>query len=334
MLAFPCSEGITSWSASRLGRKESRIEEETANQPVSTGIQGLDDILRGGLTAGKMYLLSGVPGSGKTTSALQFLEEGGRKGESCLYIAVATTPDEILETAEGLGIRLDPEFLSIHLLAISTEILEGPEKRIFHSSEMELSGAIQDILAAVKRVKPRRLVIDSLSDLRLVAEDMVSYRRLVLALRREFSAGDCTVLMTNHGAVDEMDLHLETIAYGVIHLEQVVHSYGKLTRRLLVKKCRGKAYRSGWHDFTISHGGVHVFPTLVPGEHKQVKRRELVPSGNDQLDALLCGGLNRGSSTAIIGASGTGKTTLANLFAVAAAGRGERAVIYLFDETD
>lgn len=310
------------------------MDEKPAMEMVSTGIPGLDDILRWGLTGGKMYLISGTPGSGKTTSALQFLEEGIRRGEPCLYVAVATTPDEILEIAGGLGISLNPKFFNFHLVAISPEILEGPENRIFHSSERELSGTLQDILAEVKRVKPRRLVIDSLSDLRLVVEDMVSYRRLILALRQQFGAGECTVFMTNHGLIDEMDQHLETIAYGVIYLDQVVHTYGKVTRRLLVKKCRGKDYRSGWHDFTIGHGGVRVFPTLVPAEHKQMKRRELVSSGNEQLDALLCGGLNRGSSTAIIGASGTGKTTLANLYAVAAAGRGERAVIYLFDETD
>lgn len=310
------------------------MEGRISLEVMPTGIPGLDDILRGGLAAGKIYLLSGAPGSGKTTFCLQFIEEGIKRGERCLYVAVATTPKEIDEAAESFDIDLDSECFSIHTVTISPEIIEGPERMIFHSSDMELSSAMQGILAEVKRVKPRRLVIDSLSDLRLIAEDMVSYRRMVLALRNEFSDGDSTVLMTNPRSLDEMDHHLETIAHGVIYLKQVVHNYGRVTRRLLIKKFRGKDYRTGWHDFSMGQRGISVFPTLIPGEHKQKKSRELMPSGNSQLDALFCGGLNRGSSAAIIGASGTGKSTLASLFAVASARRGERAVIYLFDETD
>ena len=310
------------------------MAEKTSAELLPTGIPGFDDILRGGLVAGKMYLVSGGPGTGKTTLSLQFIEEGIKRREHCLYVTVGVTSDEILETAHAVGIALDTEFITFHTVEISREILDEPERRIFHSSEMELSGVMKEILAEVQRVKPKRLVIDALSDLQLLAEDLLSYRRLILAMHREFSEGNCTVLILNHEKSSEVDLHLETLCHGVINLQQVVHGYGPSHRKLLVLKYRGRAYRSGWHDFAFGRGGIRLFPTLVPGEHKQAKHRELVSSGNAELDALLCGGLNRGSSTALIGASGTGKTSLANLYVVAAARRGEYAVVYLFDESE
>jgi len=308
------------------------MEENSHPELLTTGIPGFDKIVRGGLTAGRMYLLSGSPGTGKTTFSLQFIAEGIKMGERCLYIAVAGAGEDLCALAKAAGIFLDPELLTLHTVQINADILEGPEQRIFHSSEAELPAAMKDLLAEVKRVKPTRMVIDSLSDLRLLAEEQVSYRRLVLAMRREFGTGESTVLITNN--TDEPDPHLETICHGVIRLEQAVPEYGPVRRRLLVLKLRGRAYRSGWHDFKIVREGLRVFPTLVVGEARQQRQRELVSSGHQRLDLFLGGGVNRGSTTAIIGASGTGKTTLANQFVVAAAQRGEHVAVYLFNETE
>ncbi len=194
---------------------------------------------------------------------------------------------------------------------------------------------MKDLLAEIKRVNPQRLVMDSLSDLRLIAEDLTTFRRLILAMRREFGGGECTVLLTNNIGQSEIDSHLETICHGVIRLEQVVLGYGPVRRRLLVLKLRGRAYRSGWHDFRIVTGGIRVFPALIAGEQVwQKKHRELASSGNERLDLLFGGGVDRGTTTAIIGASGTGKTTVANQCVVAAAQRGETVAVYLFEETE
>lgn len=302
---------------------------------VSTGIPGLDDILRGGLTAGKMHIISGSPGTGKTTFALHFIAEGVRRGERCLYITVGGAENDFRDLAQAGGIVLDPDLFSIFGVKISEEILEGPEQRIFHPAESEPAEAMKELLAEAARVKPARLVIDSLSDLRALSDDPTIYRRLVLAMRQQFSVEKCTVLITNniHPTPSEMDLHLQTVSQGVIYLEQVVAGYGPVRRRLLVVKIRGRAYRSGWHDFRIVTGGIEAFPTLIAHEHAQEAPRRQVPSGNANLDHLFGGGLDQGSAVAIIGASGTGKTTLANQYVVAAAKRGEYSVVYLFEET-
>ena len=307
--------------------------EEKTSESISTGITGLDDVLLGGLTPKKMYLLSGTPGTGKTTFALQFIAEGIRNGERCLYVSVGLGGEDFVTLAKAAGIDLDPELFTLHTVKINEEILEGPEQRIFHPAEVEPAGEMTNILAEVSRVKPNRLVIDSLSDLRLVAEDQVNFRRLVLAMRRQFSAEECTVLIANNFGQSEIDSHLETICHGVIRLEQVVLGYGPVRRRLLVVKLRGRAYRSGWHDFRIVTGGLQLYPVLIPREHAEKVSKGMVLSGNNRLDLLFGGGVNRGSTTAIIGASGTGKTTLSNQYIVTAAKRGEHVAVYLFDET-
>lgn len=303
---------------------------------VPTGIPALDDVLHGGLTAGRMHLISGRPGTGKTTFSLHFIGDGIARGEHCLYISVAGSEREFVALAAASGVTLDPALFSFHTLQIGPEVLEGPERRIFHSAEMEPSSVIKDLFAEIERQNPKRLVIDSLSDLRLLMEDDTMYRRLVLALRQEFDKGRCTVLITNNTNTHQsnLDLNLETICHGVINLEQVVLGFGPVRRRLIVQKMRGRSYRSGWHDFRIVSEGIEVFTTLIAGEHRQKAPRELVSSDNEQLDLLLGGGLERGSTVVLIGASGTGKTTIANQFVVAAATRGEKAAVYLFDETE
>lgn len=311
------------------------MEEINVPKLLPTGIPGLDLTLRGGLRAGKMYLLSGTPGTGKTTFSLQYIAEGIRRGERCLYIAVSGGVEDLADLAEATGIFLDPTLFSAHSVEITGEVIEGPEQRIFHSAEMEPSGAIKDLLAEIRRVKPQRLVIDSLSDLRLLSEDLISFRRFILAARREFSSQECTVLFTNNVGQSELDSHMETICHGVIRLEQAALGYGPVRRRLLVLKMRGRGYRSGWHDFTIRQGGIRVFPNLaIDPIRSQKTQREVVSTGNEQLDLLFGGGIDLGTTAAIIGASGTGKTTLANLFVFAGAKRGESAVVYLFEETE
>lgn len=302
---------------------------------LPTGIPGLDDTLRGGLRTGKMYLLSGAPGTGKTTFSLQFIAEGIRRGERCLYIAVSGGVEDLADMAEAAGIYLDPALYTGHAVEITGEIMEGPAQRIFHSAEMEPSGAMKELLEQVRRVQPQRLVIDSLSDLRLLSEDLVSFRRFVLATRREFDSQECTVLFTNNVGQSEFDAHMETICHGVIRLEQAALGYGPVRRRLLVLKLRGRGYRSGWHDYTITQAGIRVFPSLtVDPLRSQKSQREIVPTGNEQLDLLLGGGIDRGTTAAVIGASGTGKTTLTNLCIFSGAKRGEPAVVYLFEETE
>ena len=311
------------------------MDEKNSAELVPTGIHGLDDILHGGLTAGKMYLLSGTPGTGKTTFSLQFIAEGIKRGERCLYIAVGSGGEDLVALAKTGGIFLDPALFNIHPVEISGEILKGPEHRVFHPAETEPAAAMTDLFAAIKRVNPQRLVMDSLSDLRLIAENLTGFRRLILALRREFGGGECTVLLTNNIGQSEIDAHLETICHGVIRLEQMVLAYGPVRRRLLVSKLRGRDYRSGWHDFRIIKAGLRVFPSLVAGEQVwQKKERNVASTGNERLDLLFGGGVDRGTTTAIIGASGTGKTTMANQFVVAAAQRGETVAVYLFEETE
>jgi circadian clock protein KaiC len=311
------------------------MEEGTSPELLPTGVAGLDDILHGGLTSGKVHLLSGGPGTGKTTFSLHFLAEGIRRGERCLYITVGGAGEEFVELAKAGGILLDPAFVSLHSVQITGEILQGPEQRIFRSGETEPAEALKDILAEFQRVKPRRLVIDSLSDLRLLAEDEMSYRRMLLALRQAFEASECAVVLIYNTDVDrtEVDMHLETMCHGVIRLEQVVLGFGPVRRRLLVLKMRGRDYRSGWHDFRIVTGGIRVFPTLTAGEHSHRAQKGLISSGDANLDLLFGGGLDRGSVVAIMGASGTGKTTTANQYVADAAKNGEHVAVYLFDET-
>ncbi|MBJ6751235.1 ATPase domain-containing protein [Geomonas anaerohicana] len=311
------------------------MEEKTSSEVVSTGVAGFDDILHGGLTAGKMHLLSGAPGTGKTTFSLQFIAEGIRRGEQCLYITVGGAGEELVALAKVGDINLDPAFFAMYAAKITEDILQGPEQRIFHSAETEPAAVLKDLVTEIQRVKPKRLVIDSLSDLRLLTEDYIMYRRLVLSLRQELEGGGSTVLLTYNVTVErtDVDMHLETICHGVIYLEQLVLGFGPTRRRLLVLKIRGRAYRSGWHDFRIVTGGIRVFPTLIAGEHRRPPQQGLISSGNAQLDLLFGGGVNRGSVVAIIGSSGTGKTTVASQYVVAAAKNSEHVAVYLFDET-
>ena len=299
---------------------------------ASTGIEGLDDILHGGLTPNRLYLVEGVPGSGKTTLALQFLMEGVRNHEPVLYVTLSETEEELRSVALSHGWSL--EGVHIHeLVPLEQSLSVDDQYTMFHPSEVELSQTTQLILTEIERIKPRRVVFDSLSEMRLLAGSALRYRRQILALKRYFSGRACTVLLLDDLTGTERDLQVQSIAHGVILLDQLSPEYGAERRRLRVVKCRGRAFRGGFHDYNIRRGGLNVFPRLVAAEHRQAVTTENLASDLPALDALLGGGVARGNSTLIIGAPGTGKSSLATKFVAAAAERGQTAAMFIFDES-
>lgn len=299
---------------------------------LPTHITGLDDILNGGLPRNRLYLIDGDPGSGKTTLALQFLRAGAERGEPGLIVTLSETEEELRESARSHGWSLD----GIEVLEIiaSEESLKGDASfTMFHPSEIELTETTKKILAKAEEVKPRRLVIDSLSELHLLAEHPLRYRRQILAMKQYFARQKCTVLLINDRTGDKHDIHLHSIANGIISLERVAPDYGKLRRRLQVMKLRGRTFREGYHDYLIQHGGLEVFPRLIASEHRKARVEGTIRSGVTAFDAMLGGGLTAGTSSLIMGAAGCGKSSVASLFAREAALHGQRASFFLFDES-
>ncbi len=306
---------------------------ETAHTDSSpTGIPGLDDILDGGFTPNRVYLLEGVPGSGKTTLAMQYLLEGVRHGEPVLYVTLSETEDELRAMARSHG--WDTAGVTIRELVPPEEILQPAEQyTMFHPAEVELSETTRAILMDVERLKPRRLVVDSLSELRLLAGDSLRYRRQLLALKQFFRGRNCTVMLLDDLTTAAPDLQVQSIAHGVIALEQLLPEYGSDRRRLRVIKHRGRRFRGGYHDYVLATGGLKVFPRLVASEHRREVPAQKLSTGLDTLDQLLGGGIERGTSTLIVGAAGTGKSSLAAQFVAACAGRGQRSAMFVFDES-
>ncbi len=297
---------------------------------ASTGIAGLNDILGGGLTPDRVYLVEGTPGAGKTTLALQFLLEGARQGETGLYITLSETAEELHAVAESHGWSLDS--ISVFELINDMNLDPDGQQSILYPSEMELGETTQSVMRQVDLQLPRRIVFDSLSEMRLLAQNPLRYRRQILALKHYFSARNCTVLLLDDKTSDAGDQQLHSIAHGVISLEQSAHEFGPERRRLRVIKMRGLKFRGGYHDFILATGGLQVFPRLVAAEHG----REFVAipqsTGAPGLDQLLGGGLVPGTSFLICGPSGIGKTTTAIRCALTALERGEHVAYYLFDE--
>ena len=299
---------------------------------VATGIDGLDAILGGGLTGERVYLIEGVPGSGKTTIAMQFLMEGARLGEKVLYITLSETEAELRAVAESHGWSL--EGVHIHEISPGGDQLDPDSQyTMFHPSEVELGSTTRDILAEVERLRPDRVVFDSLAEVRLLAGAVLRFRRQVLALKQYFNGRKATVLLIDESHAGEHALHVHTIVHGVISLDQLRPEYGGDRRRLRITKLRGRRYRGGFHDYEIETGGVRVFPRLVASEHRRELEATVATSGSPELDSLLGGGLDRGTSTLLIGAAGTGKSSLAMHFAMAAAERGEHTSMFIFDES-
>jgi circadian clock protein KaiC len=299
---------------------------------VSTGIEGLDDILRGGLPANRLYLVEGEPGTGKTTLALQFLLEGARLGESGLYVTLSESADELRAVAQSHGWSLDD--VALHELAPSDTPRADDEYTILHPSEVELGETTSAVFHEVERTNPTRVVFDSLSEIRLLAREPLRYRRQILALKQFFVGRQCTVLLLDDQTADRSDLQLHSISHGVIRLEQLATDFGSERRRLRITKLRGLDFRGGYHDFRIVTGGMRVFPRMVAMEHRQLRDGGVVESGVPELDALLGGGLHRGTSALLMGPAGAGKSIVATQYATSAAARGHHAMVYLFDEQD
>ena len=306
--------------------------DDSASNAVATGIAGLDNILGGGFTPNRIYLVEGDPGSGKTTLSLQYLLEGRRAGENGMYVSLSETKEELEGVAHSHGWSLD----GIHcyeLLPSDENLMPDGQSRLFHPSEVELSDTTRSILAEVDRRQPTRIVFDSLSEMRLLAQHPLRYRRQVLALKQFFIGRKCTVLLLDDRTASDNDLQLHSLAHGVISLEHLAQEYGAERRRLRVLKMRGRAFRGGFHDFLIRSGGLEVFPRLVAAEHHRPFDADPLKSGVAELDRLTGGGLHRGTSALLMGPAGAGKSTIATQYAVAAAERGERSVLFTFDES-
>jgi len=300
-----------------------------------TGIKGLDDILGGGLPADCFYLVQGDPGSGKTTLALQFLLEGVRRGEKAFYITLSETKDELLKVASSHGWSLD-EIELLELSAIEALLRPDSQTTVFHPSEIELNKISNLLLESIEKFQPRRVVFDSLSEFRLIAETALRYRRHLLNFKQEFFKHHSTVLLLDdkmNKAGVEVDPHVLSLTHGVIDMEQLSPDYGTARRRMHVTKMRGVQYREGYHDYTILKGGLRIFPRLVAAEHHVDFKRESISSGVPELDSLLGGGLDRGTTTLLIGSAGSGKSSIALQFAVQMAKRNEPSAIFAFDET-
>ena len=295
---------------------------------ISTGSAGLDDVLGGGFDKNRMYLYEGRPGTGKTTLALQFLLEGARHGERTLYISLSETVEELRVVAMRHGWSL--EGIDIFEL-VSAETTLDPEREltILHPAELELSETTKLVFDRVTQLNATRVVFDSLSELRLLAQNPLRYRRQVLALKHFFAARQCTIILLDDLTSAGDDLQLHSISHGVVLLEQLAIEYGAERRRLRVVKMRGIEFRGGYHDFIIRRGGLEIFPRLVAAEHHKSFVGEFVASGSTELDQMLGGGLERGTNTLLLGAAGVGKSSLALSYAIAAAERGEHAVFLL-----
>ena len=298
----------------------------------ATGVPGLDDVLGGGLPRDSLYLIEGNPGVGKTTLAMQFLLEGKRQGERVLYITLSETKTELLTVAQSHGWDLEGITI-IELSAIERAIGGKGSTTLFQSAEVELTQLTKMLMEELQRTKPSRMVLDSLSEVRMLAQSPLRYRREILRLKQQLSPLGCTVLLLDDRTSEGTDVQVHSIVHGALSLNAAPLKYGMFRRSLAVTKVRGVRFREGNHDYVIERGGLHVFARLIASEHHTPFRKTAASSGNPALDRLLGEGLHFGTSNLIIGPAGSGKSTLSAMFAHAAAKRGERVNYYVFDET-
>jgi len=303
-----------------------------SEQKCSTGVPGLDDVLAGGLPRACLHLIEGNPGVGKTTLAMQFLLDGRAKGERGLYVTLSESQIELETVARSH--RWDLSGISIiELSAVERAIGGKPPGTLFNPADVELTQLSRLLVEEIQRLKPQRVVLDSLSELRLLAQSALRYRREILGIKQRLAEIGCTVLLLDDRSSHGSDVQVHSIVHGAIHLEAAPLKYGIFRRTLSVTKLRGVSFREGHHDYAIETGGVRVFPRLVASEHHKPFAKAHARSGNAQLDTLLGGGLHYGTSNLLIGPAGSGKSTIATLFAHAAAARRERVNYYVFDET-
>jgi circadian clock protein KaiC len=308
------------------------LGEASSVEFLGTGIEGLDDILEGGLARHHLYLIEGDPGTGKTTIAMQFLMEGTRIGQKSLYVTLSESNTELLEIARSHGWSLD----GIEIFELTPDEAQlRPEAvyTVFNPSEIEMTQTINAVLLEVERLQPARVVFDSLSELRLLARESLRYRRQILGLKQFFAGRKCTVLFLDDRTAEGHDKQLQSIAHGVIMMESVDREYGVKRRRLEVRKLRGSHFREGFHDYSIKRGGVEVYPRLVAAEHLLPFAPTQLKSGIPELDKLLGGGLDGGTSTLLLGPAGCGKSTIAVRYAISSVERGDCAALFAFDET-
>jgi circadian clock protein KaiC len=320
----------------RQTKKEKNTTIEPVKEPlvvdgkVSTGVSGLDHLLRGGLPAHRIHLIEGRPGSGKTTLGLQFLLDGARRSESCMYITLSESANELRANAASHGWDLS----GIHVQEIQPAENLRPEEQytLFHPSEIELGDLSRNVFEAVEKYKPARAVLDSVSDMRLLARDSLRYRRQILALKQFFAGRGCTLLLLNETGSNDADAHIQSLAHGVLKLEQAVHNFGIARRRLEIVKLRGVSYVGGFHDFRIQTGGMRVFPRLENRRQIRGLPTQTLKSGLPQIDSLLDDGVPMGTCTLVLGPSGVGKSTLVAQYLCAAASKGIHCAAFLFDE--
>jgi circadian clock protein KaiC len=307
-----------------------------ADSPIlpraSTGVAGLDDVLGGGLARNRLHLLEGSPGTGKTTIALQFLLAGAEIGETGIYVSLAETEDELRAGAASHGWTIGPKVEIFELVPPESVLDPDQHQSLLYSSDLELGETVKRIFDSIERLKPQRVVIDSLSEIRLLAQSSLRYRRQILALKHYFAQNNSTVIMLDDLTTETTDRAVHSIAHSVIHLDELAPLYGGERRRLRVVKCRGQSFRGGFHDFNILQGGISVFPRLVAAHYRKDFSGKLVPSGVAELDQLLGGGVTTGSSTLMVGPAGAGKSLLSLHYLAAAVARGERGSLFVFDE--
>ncbi|MFI5230495.1 MAG: ATPase domain-containing protein, partial [Gemmatimonadales bacterium] len=294
------------------------------------GVQGLDDVLGGGLPRNHLYLLDGEPGTGKTTLAMQFLLEGRARGERALYVTLSETAEELTSAATSHGWSVD----GIVILELAAVQGEKPDEvyTLFQPAEIELQHTVETVLAEVDRHQPDRVVFDSLSEMRMLARDPLRFRRQILMLKQFFVGRECTVLLLDDRSHPSGDLQLQSLAHGVILLEHVALEYGAERRKLQIMKLRGAPYRGGYHDFRIRTGGVEVYPRILRHTRQADEQVPTFSSGSKGLDALIGGRILGGTSTLLMGSAGTGKSIISMQYARQAATEGLKARVYMFDE--
>jgi circadian clock protein KaiC len=306
--------------------------DRTAPDKARTGIPGLDDVLHGGLARGRLFLLEGSPGTGKTTMALSFLIEGAARGERGLYVTLSESEAELRDGAASHGWAMGAPIEVMELVPPESLLDADQQQSLLYSSDLELGETTRQIFEAIERVQPARIVLDSLSEIRLLAQSSLRYRRQILALKHYLTRHEATVLMLDDLTTDAQDKTVHSVAHGVMRLEELAPNYGAERRRMRVVKYRGQRFRGGYHDFSIETGGVQVYPRLIAGEHRTTYDRALLGSGIPELDRILGGGVERGSSTLLLGPAGAGKSLIALQFVAATVRRGDKAAIFVFDE--